>query len=275
MKALLFMLPTLLSAQILTQFQPGSPGWRAINDNVMGGRSEGGPVLTESGHLRFAGIISLENRGGFSSIRSDSPAYALPGDGALVLRLRGDGRSYAMDLRTDRRQGATSFRRVFDTRAGDGFQEIRLPLSSFRPSAFGRDLPVTVPLDPTQIVSIGFTLSDGRAGPFRIDLAEIRFEPATPAAAPLPEVSDTPARDLILLAIARGAPLYNQGRPDACAAIYEVAAHALLRLPEDQLAAPHREALRNTLAAITGQPPGSPQAWALRRSFDQILADLP
>jgi monofunctional biosynthetic peptidoglycan transglycosylase len=44
--------------------------WRAVNDNVMGGVSEGGSRITDEKTLLFTGTLSLENRGGFASIRT-------------------------------------------------------------------------------------------------------------------------------------------------------------------------------------------------------------
>ena len=48
------------------------PGWTAVNDGVMGGVSRGGAKLID-GSLHFRGILSLDNNGGFSSIRSGGP----------------------------------------------------------------------------------------------------------------------------------------------------------------------------------------------------------
>lgn len=47
----------------------GEPRWVAVNDGVMGGRSTGGPEVA-AGQLRFTGVLSLENNGGFSSVRT-------------------------------------------------------------------------------------------------------------------------------------------------------------------------------------------------------------
>jgi len=254
--------------KVLTGLSPAEPSWVAINDGVMGGRSQGGPLQLEGGILRFAGIISLENNGGFSSIRSNDPRYALPGDGEIVLKLRGDGRSYWMDLRGSVRQGGSSYRAGFRTIAGEDWQEVRIPLSAFRASAYGMDLPGAPPLEPARVVSIGFTLYDKKAGPFRVDFDEIRFEPAPAPALPGPDAS--PVSDLIGLAIRRGVPLFNQGQPQACAAVYEVTAHALLRLPDDALRGGDREILAAALRAFGAEPNASEKAWILRRALDAV-----
>ena len=46
----------------------GNPGWYVVNDNVMGGRSEGGFTIADA-ELRFAGRTNTDG-GGFSSIRT-------------------------------------------------------------------------------------------------------------------------------------------------------------------------------------------------------------
>ena len=43
--------------------------WRIVDDRVMGGRSQGEFSLNSKGHGVFEGNISLDNYGGFSSVR--------------------------------------------------------------------------------------------------------------------------------------------------------------------------------------------------------------
>jgi len=44
--------------------------WQSINDGVMGGVSEGNFKITEHKTLEFFGRLSLENNGGFASVRT-------------------------------------------------------------------------------------------------------------------------------------------------------------------------------------------------------------
>mgnify|MGYP001300270260 CR=1 FL=1 len=46
-------------------------GWMVVDDIVMGGRSSGLFRLDKDGHGVFTGEVSLENNGGFSSVRYD------------------------------------------------------------------------------------------------------------------------------------------------------------------------------------------------------------
>ena len=58
---------------MITNFSgDGSDGlkWRITDDRVMGGRSQGKFEITKQDTMRFSGNLSLENNGGFSSVRS-------------------------------------------------------------------------------------------------------------------------------------------------------------------------------------------------------------
>ena len=45
--------------------------WKIVDDVVMGGVSSGKISINEDGHGQFEGTVSLENNGGFSSLRFD------------------------------------------------------------------------------------------------------------------------------------------------------------------------------------------------------------
>ncbi|MCC5847532.1 MAG: CIA30 family protein [Verrucomicrobia bacterium] len=278
MKSLLA--PLLLMLQVYTfaanplqLFPMDNTRWTAVNDNVMGGRSKGSPQITAEGRLHFRGEISLENQGGFSSIRSNSPSYRMPGNGSILLRIRGTNRGYFMDLRTSARQGGFSYRVPFRPTSDTEWEVISLPLSAFRPSAFGVDLPDVAPLDPNAIQSIGFTIYDKKDGPFDLEIESIVFEASAGREPPDFEGVDDPASALLKHAITRGVPLFNAGRPEACAAIYETAILGVLYLPGPNLG-PDPEDEKNFKAALKRQadePSPAEQAWILRRAINQFL----
>lgn len=148
------------------------PRWVAINDGVMGGRSQGGPELVD-GHLRFTGVLSLENNGGFSSIRTVGQDFDFSDAEALVLRVRGDGRTYQVRLATDARYRGirVSYGSAFQT-IRDQWIEVRLPWLSFSPSVRGLALSGP-PMDRSQIREIGILIGDKREGPFQLDVDAI------------------------------------------------------------------------------------------------------
>ena len=79
------------------------------------------------------------------------------------------------------------------------------------------------------------------------------------------------ARDLVEMAIAKGVPLFNHGNADACAAIYEVTAHALMAMPEGMVTAQDRQMLNQAIAASSHTHCQATNAWTFRRVFDGML----
>jgi uncharacterized surface protein with fasciclin (FAS1) repeats len=88
--------------------------------------------------------------------------------------------------------------------------------------------------------------------------------PAKPAAEPLS------ALGLIERAIERGVPLFNDGDPAACAAVYEITCEALRVIPG--VATASREILTQALTESQAEKSARKQAWILRTALDQVAA---
>ncbi len=151
------------------------PGWTAVNDGVMGGLSRGAPLIAD-GHLRFAGTLSLENNGGFSSVRTTGRTFDLSGTEAMVLRVQGDGRTYQLRLATDARirSSAVSYGAEFPTTAGQ-WTEARIPFATLVPTYRGNKLDGP-PLDLAKVEEIGLLIGDSREGPFVLLVDWIKVE---------------------------------------------------------------------------------------------------
>ncbi|MFG0328841.1 MAG: fasciclin domain-containing protein [Phycisphaerales bacterium] len=81
-------------------------------------------------------------------------------------------------------------------------------------------------------------------------------------------------REVIAAAINRGAPLFNHGQEEACAAIYEVTAMSLLAMPASEMCTQSRRELRSALDRIERQHDASDRAWTLRRALDEVYSNL-
>ena len=92
-----------------------------------------------------------------------------------------------------------------------------------------------------------------------------------PAEGEVSSAPSRPARELVKMAIAKGAPLYNHGNPEACAAIYEVTAHALMAMPEGMVTARDRKMLNRAIAAVNHSHCEATNAWTLRSAFDGMM----
>ena len=147
--------------------------WQAVNDGVMGGRSQGRFRITETKSLEFSGNLSLENNGGFASVRTKPMAMGIAAGDTLVMRLKGDGREYMVNIYTTARRMAFSYRAVVATEK-DRWQEIHVPLDRFEPTSFGRVVPGMGPVAPDQINGFGFMLGDKKPGAFRLEVEWVK-----------------------------------------------------------------------------------------------------
>jgi uncharacterized surface protein with fasciclin (FAS1) repeats len=153
--------------------------WTSVNDGVMGGVSKGGFKRSEQGTMIFSGELSLANNGGFASVRLREKELGLAGTNGLIVKVKGDGRTYWVDLRSADQMGASSYRAFLPTTAGE-WKETRLPFADFKLQAFGRELPLK-PINPASIASVGFTLADKKEGPFTLEVEYVKATAEPPA----------------------------------------------------------------------------------------------
>ena len=147
-------------------------GWRAVNDGVMGGKSSGGPRF-DNGDMVFEGVINT-NGGGFSSVRLDVEPGPLSGAAGLNLRVKSDGRSYKITLKTDARYRfrPVSFQGLIPSTQSGEWADVTVPFSALRASLFGR--PVRgAEFNAAAIQEIGIIIADGQDGPFEIRVESI------------------------------------------------------------------------------------------------------
>ena len=151
--------------------------WQAVNDNVMGGVSDGRYRITVDKTLEFSGRLSLENNGGFASVRTKPTDLEINAGDTIIVRLKGDGREYVLNLYTKSRRIAFSYRAPLPT-TKDEWTEVSVPLDEFIPTSFGNRVQGMGPVEPNQINSLGFMLSDKKPGPFKLEVDWVKIMPA-------------------------------------------------------------------------------------------------
>lgn len=146
--------------------------WTIVNDGVMGGRSASNIELTKNGSASFSGYLSLDNNGGFASTRAILDHLDLTGFSGITMRVKGDGRTFQLRIRTSGTLDGASYASEFATEAGE-WTEVFLPFSEFRPTFRGRVPRGMGPLDPSTIRQIGFLIGDKAEGPFQLEISWI------------------------------------------------------------------------------------------------------
>jgi hypothetical protein len=150
--------------------------WQVVNDDVMGGVSTSHFEIISNGVAVFSGVVSLENNGGFASVRSSSSRHDLSGCGCFLLRLRGDGHRYKFTVRTESGFDTPLYQCGFMTKR-DEWEEHRLAFSDFVPTFRGRTLTGVPPLNPSNVVSVGLLIADKQEGLFRLEISWVKALP--------------------------------------------------------------------------------------------------
>ncbi len=155
------------------QYWTDRKNWRIVNDDVMGGISTSTISFTKTGTAVFKGDVSLENNGGFASVRIGPRPFKLGDASGLVIRLKGDGKKYQIRVRESEMFDGISYRHLFVTRT-DIWETIRVPFSTFVPVFRGRVLTDKPLVSPAKIKQIGFLIAGKQAGPFRLEIDWIK-----------------------------------------------------------------------------------------------------
>ena len=147
--------------------------WQTVNDGVMGGRSVGRFRINDDQKMEFFGTLSLENNGGFASVRARTGKLSLEKDDVIVARVRGDGREYKFNVYSQSNLGGYSYRQSFQTKK-DQWIEVEFPLREFVATWRGRVFQ-NEKLDPRAVTGLGFLLGDKKPGPFKLEVDWIRI----------------------------------------------------------------------------------------------------
>lgn len=161
----------------ITEFPQGAAEasrWRNVDDNVMGGISQGEITITTNNTGLFQGTLSLENNGGFSSVRRDTSDYDFSDVSSISTRVKGDGRRYQLRVHT-RDADQVTYRASFETVA-DEWQTVTVALEEFEPVFRGRIIESAPVLSADGIYQVGFLIADKRSGDFRLEIDWIGVE---------------------------------------------------------------------------------------------------
>jgi hypothetical protein len=145
--------------------------WAIVNDVVMGGKSKSEVYKNRKGNLVFEGFVSLENNGGFCSIRNQFDSRDISAYNSVLLRIKGDGKTY--QLRVKKRIGDVQSY-IYNFKTENSWQNINIPLNLMYPSFRGRRLPY--PNFPgKEINEISILIGGKKEGSFKLIIDQIEL----------------------------------------------------------------------------------------------------
>ena len=125
-----------MTPQVIFDFNKNSNihNWIIVDDEVMGGESSSTFELNADGYGVFKGDISIENNGGFSSVRYRFKKMLIKDYTKIMVKLKGDGKMYQFIIKSNSGENY-SFVTPFST-SGE-WQDIEIPLKDMYPSFRG------------------------------------------------------------------------------------------------------------------------------------------
>tara|TARA_R110000744_G_scaffold19589_4_gene51601 strand:- start:1080 stop:1616 length:537 start_codon:yes stop_codon:yes gene_type:complete len=165
---------TLMTSKIIFDFNKDSniKEWRIVNDGVMGGLSVGSFTLSADGHGVFKGEISLENNGGFSSVRYQFDKLRVTKESYISIKLKGDGKKYQFRVKDD---SNNYYSYITTFRTSGEWEEIKISLKDMYPSFRGRKLDLPN-FSKDYIEEIAFLIGNKKTENFILLIDEIALE---------------------------------------------------------------------------------------------------
>ncbi len=151
--------------------------WRIVNDGVMGGLSQSNAVLTDDS-VQFKGDVSLENNGGFASMRTLITEGALTHCKTMTLRYKSNNkdRIFGLSLKNSQRYYIPYYKYTFTPKTTD-WEKITINLSDFKHYKISEIIGDQMPIKALEeVFNIALIISDKKAGSFDIEIDYIKFE---------------------------------------------------------------------------------------------------
>lgn len=146
--------------------------WLVTDDVVMGGVSSGTFKLTDEGFGVFSGNVSLENNGGFSSVRYRFEKIKVKKYSKITIKLRGDGKSYQFRMKSN---SADSYSYISTFSTSGEWQEIEIPIMDMYPWFRGKKLDQPN-FSHDYIEEIGFLIGNKKAEKFKLLIDKIELK---------------------------------------------------------------------------------------------------
>lgn len=146
--------------------------WYVTNDSVMGGVSKGSVSLKNNTCI-FAGVISTDNNGGFTSafIKLTS---SLTNEKQIAVRILGDGNTYQLRVKANVTGYELAYKVTFET-LPNTIETHYFALSEFIANFRGRPLTTAPTLTAESISHVGFLLRDYEPKTFKLHIYSISF----------------------------------------------------------------------------------------------------
>ena len=142
--------------------------WRIVNDGVMGGLSSS-KALVKDDRIIFTGNVSLENNGGFASLRSPVKEYNFEKFSGIEIKLKGDGKRYSFSIKETTYFNGYFYTSSFETKK-DEWIVVQIPFNQLKLYYFGKETNSSKKIPLNNIKEISLLIGDKQAGEFKAEI---------------------------------------------------------------------------------------------------------
>lgn len=148
--------------------------WFVVVDGVMGGRSQG-TVMQSEESIIFRGSISLENNGGFASLRTPYQDYNLSDYTTVTIRYKSTGQDFGLTLNKHRQFWRPQYKTNLPITNGT-WKTLRCNLEDFGTYRLGQQMQGAPDKDDlSNIIRLGLISNTKAATDFEIEVDHIIF----------------------------------------------------------------------------------------------------
>lgn len=162
------------STMVLFDFNANSnvSKWNIVDDGVMGGLSNGNFKLNEKGHGVFSGYISLENNGGFSSLRYETDRLNVSKFTKAILSIKGDGKIYQFGIKSNKSDYVSY---IYEFETSDNWMTVEVPFEKMSPQFRGRKLNMPN-YEGGTIAEVTFLIGNKKEESFKLLIDKIELD---------------------------------------------------------------------------------------------------
>ncbi len=149
--------------------------WVILSDNVMGGMSEASVDYSKAS-VTLKGFVSMQNRGGFVSLKSGWGKMNLAAFKTVKITFRSTTQVYAFTLENSRRWYEPAYKHNFSAAKANTWETVYLKLDDFTEERIGTPTGNKAGNAVLEnIIRIGIATNEKREGPFQLEIESVTF----------------------------------------------------------------------------------------------------
>jgi hypothetical protein len=147
--------------------------WRIVNDDVMGGISSSKAIIKDD-KITFSGNVSLDNNGGFASLRSPVKNYTFENFSGIEIKIMGDGKRYSISMKETTYFSGYFYTSSFETKK-DQWIIVQIPFNQLKLYYFGKETNSTKKIPLNNIKEISLLIGNKQEGDFSAEVDYIKL----------------------------------------------------------------------------------------------------